>query len=221
MNLTASIHLFLTCLYLKVTNAWKLPCNCTWVSQFHSFCCHGRIYAVFLQKENNPFQDKKDLQHTNHSCLRKGLPFILSSVSFWVLHVHSPKSLSSFYFGHHAKLYTDFYSNFIKMWQDTGCSVGPALFSVKMLYFSHFSQPIDGAFNPRNKTFSDSHALTVIISILLFAFIEAHFGCKIIYYALKSLSDPQLENRRHKLNKYSTGAAKLIKPESATTAVLN
>lgn len=35
MKLATSIHLFLTCLNLKVTNAWKLPCNCSWVSQFH------------------------------------------------------------------------------------------------------------------------------------------------------------------------------------------
>lgn len=42
-----------------------------------------------------------------------------------------------------------------------------------------------------------------------------------ICFALKSLSDPQLEHRRHKLNKYTTGAAKLIKADSATTAMLN
>lgn len=60
MKLTTSILLFLTCLNFKVTNDWKLPCNCTWVSQFHSFCWYGRIYANFFTKKNNHFQDKKD-----------------------------------------------------------------------------------------------------------------------------------------------------------------
>lgn len=56
---------------------------------------------------------------------------------------------------------------------------------------------------------------------LIFAFIKAHFGWKIVHFALKSVSDPQLENRRHKLNKYAIGTAKLIKTDSATTAMLN
>lgn len=62
-------------------------------------------------------------------------------------------SLSSFYFGPHAKSYTEA-SSFAKMWQDTGCSVGPAVFYIEILHFSRFSQPIGGAFNPRNKTLS-------------------------------------------------------------------
>lgn len=45
----------------------------------------------------------------------------------------------------------------------------------------------------------------------MFVFIKAHFGWKIISFALKSLSDPQLENKRLKLNKHTIRAAKLIK----------
>lgn len=73
------------------------------------------------------------------------------------------KSLSSFYFGPYAKFYTEA-NNFAKMWQDTGCSLGPAVFYMKMLHFSCFSQPIGGAFNPRNKTLcQDSRVPTIVI----------------------------------------------------------
>jgi len=35
IKLTPSTFLLPSCLNVKATNAWKLPSNCTWVSQFH------------------------------------------------------------------------------------------------------------------------------------------------------------------------------------------
>lgn len=61
MKLAASILLFLISLNLKVTNAWKLPCNCTWVSQFHSFCWHGRTDDRFFCKEKQSFPGSERL----------------------------------------------------------------------------------------------------------------------------------------------------------------
>lgn len=94
MKWTIKILLFLICLNLKVTNAWKLSCNCIWVSQFHSFCSRGRMDANFFVKTNNNFQDNKD-----STCKIQTIPVVgkdvpswwLSSASLWVLHVHSPQ----------------------------------------------------------------------------------------------------------------------------------
>lgn len=175
---------------LEVTSAIVLV-------QFHSFFSHGRVDDNFLQR-------KPIISRIRKTLLAKSKPFLsqertslpsdsLSSACFALCHICTALwNKSDFILFWTSQKHSR--QQFCKMCQDAGCSVGPAVFYVKMLHFSHFGQPIGGAFIPRNKTFSQP------CQILIFAFIKTCLGWKIICFALKSFSDPQLEDNREKLN---------------------